>query len=130
MDRNSKDPIISPRKSDKVATYIARFIVCCIGISLLVIFVAFKIWKTANFKQWMMFGAMIGLCIGYGLGGDIWGARLFGFFTHLNTKGVVEQNETPFVRFMSKAILFIAIGFVIFFSVILIIAFLNRNTAR
>jgi hypothetical protein len=73
---------------------------------------------------------MIGLCLGYGLGGDMWGARLFGFFMHLNTKGVVEQNETPFVRFVSKAILFIAIALVVFFSTVLIIAYLNRNTAR
>jgi len=122
----------SQEKKDKIATYIARFLVCCIGILLVIIFVILKIWKTANFEQLMVFGAMIGLCLGYGLGGDIWGARLFGLFTHLNTKGLTKQelakqNETPFVRFMAKAILFIAIGFAVFFSTILVIAFRNRS---
>jgi hypothetical protein len=126
MDRNQKNP----RKSYKIATYIARFMVCCFGILLLVGFVACKAWKTANFEILMMFGAITGVCMGYGLGGDIWGARLFGFFTHLNTKGMVESNDTPFVRFMSKAILFIAIGFVVFVSLVLIIAYWNRGAVR
>jgi len=83
----------------------------------------------------MMFGAMIGLCLGYGLGGDIWGARLFGLFSYLNTKGLTKQglakqNETPFVRFMAKAMFFVAIGFLVFFSVILIITFLNRGSTH
>ena len=126
MDQNPK----GPRESDRIATYVARIIVSCIGILLLVVFVALKIWKTASFEHLMMLGATIGLCLGYGLGGDILGARLFGFFMHLNTKGVVEQNETPFVRFASRAILFIAIALVVSFSTVLIIAYLNRNTAR
>ena len=126
MDPNQK----GPRNSYKIATYIARFMVCCFGILLLVGFVACKAWKTANFEVLMMLGAMVGLCLGYGLGGDIWGARLFGFFTHLNTKGVVESNDTPFVRFMSKAILFIAIGIIVFVSLVLVIAYWNRVAAQ
>jgi hypothetical protein len=126
MDPNQKDP----RKSYKITTYIARIMVCCFGVLLLVGFVACKAWKTASFEKLMMLGAMIGLCLGYGLGGDIWGARLFGFFTHMNTRGVAEANDTPFVRFMSKAILFIAIVVGVIFSLVLIIAYLNRGAAR
>ncbi|HZF02568.1 MAG TPA: hypothetical protein VE344_11835 [Methylomirabilota bacterium] len=67
----------NPRKTDKIATYIARIIACCVGILLVGIFIALKIWKTANFEQLMMYGAMTGLCLGYGLGGDVLGAKIF-----------------------------------------------------
>ncbi|HEY2328298.1 MAG TPA: hypothetical protein VGI63_00605 [Verrucomicrobiae bacterium] len=122
----------SPRKRDKIATYIARFIAFCIGISLLVIFVVLNFKQTASFESWMIFGAMTGLCIGYGLGGDIWGAKLFDLFTHLNTSKAVEadKKDDRHTKFLSKATLAIAIGFLVFFSAILILAFLNRGSTH
>ncbi|MGA2802637.1 MAG: hypothetical protein ABSE97_09780 [Verrucomicrobiota bacterium] len=104
----------SPRRSDKIATYIARGISCCIGITLLITFVVVLIkGMPPNFENLMMFGAIIGLCLGYGLGGDIWGARLFGLFAHLNTWRRFGQDgkpSSPFIRFMSKTLLFIFVG--------------------
>ena len=122
----------SPRKSDKIATYTARFIAFCIGISLLVIFVVLFFKKTASFESWMIFGAMIGLCVGYGLGGDIWGAKLFDLFTHLNTSKAVEadKKDDMHTKFLSKVALAIAVGLLVFFSAILIIAFLNRGSTH
>jgi len=122
----------NPRNSDKIATYIARFIILCIGISLLVLFIVLKIWKTASFKSWMIFGAMIGLCVGYGLGGDILGAKLFDLFTHLNTSKAVEadKKDDRHTKFLSKVALAIAVGLLVFFSTILIIAFLNRGSTH
>ena len=122
----------SPRKSDKIATYIARFIAFCIGISVLVIFVVLNFKKMASFENWMIFGAMIGLCVGYGLGGDIWGAKLFDLFTHLNTSKAVEadKKDDRHTKFLSKVALAIAVGLLVFFSVILIIAFLNRGSTH
>jgi uncharacterized membrane protein len=122
----------SPRKSDKIATYIARFIVFCIGISLLVIFVVLNFKKAVSFESWMIFGAMIGLSVGYGLGGDIWGAKLFDLFTHLNTSKAVEadKKDDRQTKFLSKVALVISIGFIVFFAAILTIAFLNRGSTH
>ena len=110
--------------SSPKATFIARVIGCCIGIALLIIFVALQIWKTANFKTWTTFGAMIGLCLGYGLGGDIWGARFFDFFTHQKTERLVGQ---PLPR-LSKTLLFILVGVLVFLLVLFVRVILyNRN---
>lgn len=127
METYPKDS--NPRKSDKFATAIARFLACCIGISLLIIFVVLKIWKKANFEELMLFSAMTGLCVGYGLGGDIWGAKLFDVFTHLNASKAVEadKKDNRQTRFLSKVVLGAAICFVVFFSVVLIISFLHRK---
>jgi hypothetical protein len=89
-----------------VATFIARMMSCCIGVALLIIFVALHIWKTASLESWAMFGAMIGLCLGYGLGGDILGARLFDFFARQKTERFVGQ---PVPR-LSKTLFFMLVG--------------------
>ena len=107
-----------------IATFIARLISCCIGIALLITFVALQIWKTTNLKVWMTFGAMIGICLGYGLGGDIWGARLFDFFTHQKTERLVGQ---PLPR-LSKTLLFILIGALVFLLALFIhVLIYNRH---
>jgi hypothetical protein len=92
--------------SSPKATFIAGVIACCIGTALLITFAALQIWKTINLETWITFGAIIGLCLGYGLGGDIWGARLFDFFTHRKTERLVGQ---PVPR-LSKTLLFILVG--------------------
>jgi hypothetical protein len=117
------------RKGDKVATYIARGIGCCIGIALLIIFVASKIWQTTDYKVWTTFGAIIGLCLGYGLGGDIWGARLFDFFTNRKTRFLVGQDDKPAARFASKTIFFALVGILVFFLALFIrVLIYNRHT--
>ena len=57
---------------------------------MLVIFFVYGIWKT-GIKAWMIFGAITGLFIGYGVGGDVWGARLFDIFTGENTRYSAED---------------------------------------
>jgi hypothetical protein len=75
----------------EVARYIFRAVICLFGIGLLVIFFVYGIWR-AGIKAWMTFGAITGLFIGYGVGGDIWGARLFDLFTGQNSRRSAEKN--------------------------------------
>jgi hypothetical protein len=63
----------------------------------------------------MKLGAMIGLCLGYGLGGDIWGARLSDLFTGHNTERLVKDGK-PVSSFMQKATLFVLIGLLVLLS--------------
>jgi hypothetical protein len=105
---------------NKIATYITRAIICLFGIGLLIIFIVSKIWKTTNFKVWMTFGALIGLCVGYGIGGDIWGARLFDLFTGRNIRRLVEKaGESPsFV--IPKATLLIVLAILVSLLILLV----------
>ena len=105
---------------NKVATYIARGVISLFGVGLLIIFVAFKIWKTADFKIWMTFGALIGLCVGYGLGGDIWGARFFDLFTGHNSRRYVEKNGEPPSFVIPNTTLCILLGVLLFLLVLLV----------
>jgi hypothetical protein len=79
-------------KRNKVATFIARVLILLFGIGLIAIFVNSMIWKKADFTTWTIFGTVTGLCVGYGLGGDIWGARIFDLFTGLKTRREVEAD--------------------------------------
>jgi len=87
---------------DKIATLIFRAIIFCLGILLLVVFIKY-IWNKAGIRGWIVFCALISLFMGYGIGGDIWGARFFDFFTGQNSQRQVEKN----VDGLSKAMLFI-----------------------
>ena len=109
----SDHPRNNQSAGNRVATYIARVIICLFGIGLLILFVGIKIWKTADFKMWMTFGALIGLCIGYGLGGDIWGARLFDLFTGRNTRRLVEEDGKDKAYVIPRTTLFILLGILI-----------------
>jgi hypothetical protein len=117
------------RKTDKFATRVARVLAGGLGVLLLVIFIILKVWKTANFEELMLFCAMIGLGLGYGFGGDVLGAKLFDLFTHLNASNAVEadRKDSRPTQFLSKVILGIAICFVFFFCVVLIIGYLHRK---
>ncbi len=76
----------------RIPTYIARAVIGLIGMGLLIFFIVSKIWRTAGLAHCLAFCAVIGLFLGYGLGGDIWGARLFDLFTGLNSRRHVEQH--------------------------------------
>jgi hypothetical protein len=77
-------------KGDKIATLIFRGIIFCLGVLLLVVFI--RIWSTGDFRRFGICCALISLFIGYGIGGDIWGARLFDWFTGRASRRQVEQN--------------------------------------
>jgi hypothetical protein len=113
-------PQTNQSAGNKAATYIARVIICLFGVGLLIVFVAFKIWETADFKIWMTFGALIGLCVGYGIAGDIWGARLFDLFTGLNSRRLVEKDGNSPSYVIPKTTLFILLGVVVFLLALLI----------
>ncbi len=71
--------------------YFFRTIVCLLGFGLLFLFFRYGIWR-AGLKVWLVFGALTGLFIGYGIGGDLWGARLFDLFTGQNSRRAVEKQ--------------------------------------
>jgi hypothetical protein len=77
-------------RGDKIATWIFRGIIFCLGILLLV--AAVKMWDKIGIRGWIVFCMLIGLFMGYGIGGDIWGARLFDLFSGCNSQRQVEQN--------------------------------------
>jgi hypothetical protein len=109
-----------PRRGDRIATYITRGIICCVGLALLITFVGFQLWKNADFETCVAFCAITGLCLGYGLGEDIWGARLFGLFSHLNTQRLVRQDGKPQPHFTAKATFFVFAGVLVCLIVIFI----------
>ena len=75
----------------EAARYLFRVVIGLFGIGLLFLFFRYGIWR-AGPKAWMTFGAITGLFIGYGIGGDIWGARLFDLFTGQNSRRSVEKK--------------------------------------
>lgn len=135
MNQSQQDSAVenqepSRRRTDRVATYIGGLFSSCVGVALLVAAIALKIWKTGDFKALMEFGAMTGLCLGYGLGGDIWGARLYDLFSGHNTQRLVKTGK-PVSSFIQKATLFGLIG-LLFFVLALWVAVLlcMRHAAR
>lgn len=76
----------SDKKDGQPLRHIFRMFIFLLGIGLLYLFFAYGIWR-AGLKAWMTFGALTGLFIGYGMGGDIWGARFFDLFTGQNSLG-------------------------------------------
>ena len=107
-------PQSNQSSGNKVATYIARAIICLFGAGLLIYFVAFNMWKTADIKTWMTFGALTGLCIGYGIGGDIWGARLFDLFTGHKSRRLVQKDGKSPTYVIPKTVLFVLLVFLVF----------------
>lgn len=71
--------------------HIFRVIICLLGFGLLYLFFRYGIWR-AGLKAWMTFGALSGLFVGYGIGGDLWGARLFDLFTGQNSRRSFEKK--------------------------------------
>jgi hypothetical protein len=71
--------------------HIFRVFICLLGVGLLYLFFRYGIWR-AGPKAWLTFGAITGLFIGYGIGGDIWGARFFDLFTGQNSRRSVEKK--------------------------------------
>jgi len=119
------NPFVKSNQSagNKVATYIARGIICLFGIGLLIVFIISKIWKTANYHVWMTFGALIGLCVGYGIGGDILGAKLFDLFTGQKSRQFIGKDGKSPSYVIPKITLFILLG-ILFFLLVILVRFL------
>jgi tetratricopeptide (TPR) repeat protein len=94
----------SDNKDGQSLRYIFRVFIGLLGIGLLYLFFAYGIWR-AGLKAWMIFGALTGLFIGYGIGGDIWGARIFDLFTGQNSRRNVEKPSRKILPLL--AVLFL-----------------------
>jgi hypothetical protein len=68
------------RRRDRVATIIFRALVGAFGLLILGVAIYFRLYSE-SWKAFTTFGAFCGLLLGYALGGDRWGARLFMLFT-------------------------------------------------
>jgi hypothetical protein len=112
------------KRGDKIATLIFRGIIFCLGVLLLVAFI--KIWSTGDIRRFGICCALISLFIGYGIGGDIWAARLFGFFTRWN----IERDASLPAPRTSKTLIVILVGFLVFLLVLFIrLLIYNRHHA-
>lgn len=117
MDRPPPDQ--QPTRN-KVTTYIARAVVFLVGIALLVLFLSAKPWQTADITTWLTFASITGLFIGYGLGGDIWGARLFDLFTGMKSRRQVERDAGRPVLIFSKMLLLHLLALLLFLPALLV----------
>ena len=117
MNNRTKD---NQSAGNRIATYIARAIIGILGIGLLIVFLASKFWKTADVRIWLPCASVIGLFVGYGFGGDIWGARLFDLFTGRSSRRLVDKDGKSPVYVMPKATLFIMLGVLVFLLVLLV----------
>ena len=87
----SRGIVKSDSQDGQSLRHIFRVFIGLFGIGLLFLFFRYGIWR-AGLKAWMTFGALTGLFIGYGIGGDIWGARFFDLFTGQNSRRSVEKS--------------------------------------
>jgi hypothetical protein len=78
-------------KDDQSFRGVFRVFTAILGFGLLFLFFHDGIWRD-SFRAWMTFGALTGLFIGYGIGGDLWGARLFDLFTGQNSRRGFEKK--------------------------------------
>ena len=110
-------------KGDKIATLIFRGIIFCLGVLLLVILI--KLWNKMGIRDGIVFCTLIGLFMGYGLGGDIWGARFFDLFTGMKSRAQVEKKQDA----LSKATLIVLVGILLaLFSLFFFILYLLQRT--
>ena len=69
----------SMKTADKIATIAFRAVTGIIGFGVLCVAIKFEFYKSVH--GFMMSGGFCGLLLGYAIGGDKWGARMFGLFT-------------------------------------------------
>lgn len=77
------------KTSTKAATVVARVIIGLLGLGLLMLMLRSKL-DFKNPEKLLMLGAFFGLLLGYAVGGDRWGGRLFGWFS-----GMEVPEEKP-----------------------------------
>jgi hypothetical protein len=115
-----------------VATYLGRTLVALFGIGLLTVSIVMKVWWKGDFRTMLMFGALIGLFLGYGLGGDIWGARFFDFFAHTQSAKVADKPVPPMLEKLAQFLGCVLLGFLVlvFVSVMVILVRQHRGGAN
>lgn len=89
----NESPQNEPSPKHKVSTWIARVVILIFGVGLLALSILCRIWENGGFLTKTLFGAFIGACLGYGLGGDIWSARMMDLFTGLKIRRLVEADS-------------------------------------
>src|ERR1043166_3345511 len=85
-------------KDTRAATYIGRVVAGCIGGAVVVLLIALKAWQKFGISEWLTSAAFTGLCLGYALGGDIWGARLFDLFTGHSSRKDAKNPVHPVIQ--------------------------------
>src|SRR5262245_21633694 len=111
--------------SRNASTALGRIVVGLFGLGLLVLSFKMGIWSSKQVEVMAVFGALTGLFLGYGLGGDLWGARLFDLFAHTQSRKVAQEPLPPRVEKIARTL-----GVLIAGSLILVALFIAAIVVR
>jgi hypothetical protein len=104
--------------SRNATTVLGRIVVGLFGLGLLMLGFQVRIWSTMHVEGMLMFGALAGLFLGYALGGDLWGARLFDLFAHTQSRKVAEEPLPPRVERIAQILGVLIAGLLILIALI------------
>lgn len=108
-------------------TYVGRFVIALFGLGLLVLCLKLKIWSTMGIEKVWTFCALLGLFLGYGFGGDIWGARLFDLFAHTQSRKVAEEPLPPVFEKLAQILGVVIAGFLVVAAVFIVVVLKSRG---
>jgi hypothetical protein len=114
--------------NQKIATYLGRGLVTLLGLVLLIAGVVLKIWR-AEGHSLLMYSAVVGLFLGYGLGGDIWGARLFDFFLHTGARKVALKPVHPVIEKFAQFLGYVLVAFLLLVFVCVMAVLMRQHRA-
>ena len=109
------------------ATYAGRVVVTLFGLGLLFLSIELGILSSWDFQTISCFGALIGLCLGYGIGGDLWGARLFDLFAHTRVRDHAEEPLSPAFEKTARILGVIIAGFLVLAFLFIMTVLLTRK---
>lgn len=96
-----------------IATGLGRVLIALLGLGLLLVSFKLKVWWQGGIHQISAFGALIGLFVGYGLVGDVWGARLFDFFARTRSRKAVAEPLPPMAEKVARFLGVIVAGLLV-----------------
>ncbi len=97
------------------------------GLGLLLLGFKMDIWSTNRVESMAAFGALTGLFLGYGLGGDLWGARLFDLFAHTQSRKVALEPLPPRVEKIAQILGVLVSGLLILTAVFIATIVMRRS---
>ncbi len=113
--------------SRNVTTALGRIVIGLFGLALLVLSFEMGIWSAKQFEGMTVFGALTGLFLGYALGGDLWGARLFDLFAHTQSRKVAEEPLPPKVEKIAQVLGVVISGLLILVALFIATIVLRRS---
>jgi hypothetical protein len=112
--------------NQKIGTYLGRALVTLLGLVLLIVGIALRVWKGGGHGV-VMYAAVVGVFLGYGLGGDIWGARIFDLFLHTDTRKVAHKSVHPAMEKLAHFLGYILVGFLVLVLICVVAALTHQH---